>query len=416
MSFLKKSTVLTVLTFVFVLAAGIFVPAKTSFAATKPSLNSASGTVFLYTQDTLEVQDIPSGLERISWSSSNTSVLKVKSNSKTGVECTLLPKKAGTATVTCTVVSSEKTYTLTCKIKVKKANPFKKIYIEGKNKHKAKASTITYETSNKKVKVSTKMYKGWTLVSKEYEVYNTATSTKAIKDVPSNNKVPIGNYQTKVYFTAINSSNESFTYTVVLKKKISATAKPSFANKSETIFLKTTNNEVSIKNFPNGASTIWSSSNTSVATVKKSSESDGTAILTPKKKGSTTIQCIVTKVDGSVSTISYTLNVKSKVKPLEAVKIDGSNIISKTKNNYYKFKTTDHSVLVQSYENSGWTITEEKYTVYKTPTIYGNETKITGNGEVSIGTYKTVVKVKLRNKSKAYYTFTLELYNSNYKK
>lgn len=415
MRLLNKSTVLAVLTFIFVLA-GSIIPSNTALAATeKPSLNATSGTVFMYTEDNLNVKNIPAGLESISWTSSDTSVLKVKSNSKTGVEATLLPQKAGTSTVTCTVVSSEKTYTLTSKITVKKASPFKKIYIDGKNNYKSKTSTITYEAKGK-TKVTSRLNKGWKLVDTTYEVYNTKNSSKGVKDVPSNNKVPVGNYQTKVYFTARNSDNEFFVYTVVLKKTTSATAKPSFTKKTDTIFLKTKDNTVSIKNFPNGASAIWSSSDPSVATVKKSSDDEGTAALTPKKKGTTTINCIVTKTDGTIRKISYTLNVKGKVNPLEALKIDGSNILSKTKNNYYKFTTTDHSVLVQSYENSGWTIQSETYTMYKTPNNFGTEQKITGDGSVDVGTYKSVVNVTLKNKSGATYTFTLEIFNGNYKK
>lgn len=418
MSFFKKSKLLAAFMFVFVLAAGTFLPTNTAFAKeTKPSLNSTHGTVFMYTEDTLSVENIPGGLEKISWSSSNSKVLKVKSNSKTGVECRLLPKKTGSATVTCTVVSSDKTYTLRCDIKVKKASPFKKIYIDGKNKIKSRTSTITYDTEGtKKVKVTTKMNKGWSIVSKEYEVYNSETRVSSTKKVPSNNKVPVGKYQTKVKLTAKNGSDEYFTYTVILKKVVSPTAKPSFAKKSGTIFLKTTNNTLDVKNFPGGATAVWSSSNSRVATVTKSSDSEGSAVLKPIKKGTTTITCVVTKKDKSIRTITYSLTVKSKVSPLEAVKVDGSNILRKTKTNYYKMKTSDHSMLVQSYENKGWTIKDETYVEYTTPTLYGSETKIAGNGEVQIGTYKTQVNIKLKNKSGVVYTFTLEIFNSNYKK
>ncbi|WP_099470014.1 hypothetical protein [Konateibacter massiliensis] len=416
MRVLKKSTIAAVLTFIFILAASIL-PADSALAATKPSLNSTSGTVFMYTEDSIYVKNIPAGLESISWSSSNKSVLKVKSNAKTGVECTLLPQKSGTATVTCTIVSSEKTYNLTCKITVKKASPFKKIYIDGKNKYKSKTSSITYNTtSSSKIKVTSKLASGWKLVGAEYQVFNTATSAKSVVDIPSNNKVPIGKYMTKVYFTAMNDDNEYFVYTVILKKTVSETAKPSFSKKTDTIFLKTTNNTVSVKNFPSGATAVWSTSKKSVATVKAGDEA-GTAVLTPKKAGTTTITCTITKKNKTVSTITYQLKVAKKVKPLEAVEIDGSNIIGKTSNNYYKFSTTDHSVLVQSYENSGWTIQSENYVVYKSPTFCGTEQKITGIGTVPIGNYKTVVQVKLKNnKSSAIYTFTLELYNKNYKK
>lgn len=413
MKVFKKSFV-AIMTFVFVLA-GALSTSNTALAETKPSLNSTSGTVFLYTEDTLTVQNIPGGLQKISWSSSNNSVLKVKSNSKTGVEATLLPKKTGSVTVTCTVETLTKDYTLTCDIKVKKASPFSKIYIDGKNNYKGKTSSISFVTQNGNAKVSAKVKKGWSLVSKQYEVYNTATNAKALKNIPKNGKVPVGKYQTKVYFTARNNKNEYFTYSVVLKKKNSETAKPKFAKKTDTIFLKTKDNAVEIKNFPSGASAVWTSSNTTIATVKKGSE-EGIGLLNPKKKGKTTISCVVTKKDGSTTTISYALEVKAKVKPLEAVEIDGDNIISKTSNNYYKFKTTDHSVLVQSYERKGWTITSETYTMYKTPSSYSTEQKITGKGKVEIGTYKSVVTVKLKNKQGAIYTFTLDLFNSNYKK
>ncbi|KAB1440987.1 Ig-like domain-containing protein [Candidatus Galacturonibacter soehngenii] len=415
MRLLKKSTILTILTLAFVLVATIF-STNTAVAATKPYLNSSKGTVFLYTEDTLTVKSIPGGLQRISWDSSNKSVLKVKSNAKTGVECTLIPKKTGTSTVTCTVETLTKTYKLTCEIKVKKASPFSKIYIDGKNNYKSKTSFITYNTEKSSIKVSSKVKKGWSLVAKEYQVYNTATSAKDVKKIPSNGKVPIGKYQTKVYFTARNKDNEFFVYTVVLKKTTSEKAKPKFAKKSDTIFLNTKNNEVQVKNFPSGATAVWTSSNKAVATVKKSSSEEGIGLLTPKKKGKTTITCIVTKKDKTVKKISYTLNVKGKVKPLEAVEIDGDNIVNDTKNNYFKFSTTDHSVLVQSYENRGWTITSETYTVYKTPKSFGTEQKITGIGTVQVGNYKTVVTVKLKNSSGATYTFTLDIFNSNYKK
>lgn len=418
MSYFKKSRLLAILMFVFVVAAGTFLPSNTAFAKeTKPSLNSTEGTVFMYTEDSLTVENIPSGLQKISWGSSNDSVLQVKSNSKTGAECRLLPKKTGSSTVTCTVVTLDKTYTLTCSIKVKKASPFKKIYIDNKNKYKSKTSTITYESEGtSKVKVSSKLNKGWSLVSKEYDVYSSETKITSTKDVPSNNKVPVGKYQTKVRFTAKNDSDEYFTYTVIIKKIVSPTAKPSFAKKSGTIFLKTTNNTLPVKNFPGGATAVWSSSDTSVVTVAKSSDSDSVAALTPKKKGTATITCVVTKKDNSVRTITYSLTVKNKVSPLEAVKVDGSNILSKTKNNYYKMKTTDHSVLVQSYENSGWTITDETYILYTTPTLYANETDVEGDGTVKIGAYKSSVKITLKNKSNVYYTFTLDVLNSNYKK
>jgi len=418
MRYLKKSKLLTILMFAFVVAAGTFLPSNTAFAAeTKPVLNSTSGTVFMYTEDTLTVEDIPAGLEKISWSSSDKAVLKVKSNSTTGVECRLLPQKTGSATVTCTVVTSAKTYSLTCKITVKKASPFKKIYINDKNKYKSKTSSITYESEGtSKVKVTAKLNSGWDLVSKEYDVYSTATNITSTKDVPSNNKVPVGKYQTVVRFTATNEDNESFTYSVVIKRVISPTSKPSFAKTSGTIFLKTTNNILSIKNFPSGATTVWSSSDATVATVTKSSDSEGSAVLKPLKKGTTTITCVVTKQDKTTRTITYTLTVKSKVSPLEAVEVDGTNILSKTSNNYYKMKTTDHSMLVQSYENSGWTIKEETYVKYTTPTSYGSQIDVAGDGTVQIGTYKSVVSITLKNKSGVYYTFTLEIYNKNYQK
>lgn len=228
--------------------------------------------------------------------------------------------------------------------------------------------------------------------------------------------MPVGKYQTKVYFTARNSDNEYFVYTVVLKKTTSEKAKPKFAKKSDTIFLNTKNNEVEIKNFPSGATAVWTSSNKAVATVKKSSSDAGIGLLTPKKKGKTTITCTVTLKNKTVKKISYTLNVKGKVKPLEAVEIDGDNIVNDTKNNYFKFSTTDHSVLVQSYENKGWIITSETYTIYKTPTSFGTEQKITGIGTVPVGTYKSVVTVKLKNSAGATYTFTLDIFNSNYRK
>lgn len=413
---LKKSTILNVLTLAFVLVA-VFFSSNTALAETKkPSLNSTTGTVFLYTEDTLTVQDIPGGLQSITWDSSNESVLTVKSNSKTGVSSRLIPNKTGTSTVTCTVKTLTKTYNLTCSIKVKKASPFNKIYINGKNKYKSKTSTITYNTESSSMKVTARVKSGWSIVGREYEVFNTATSANDVKDIGSNGKVPVGKYQTKVYFTARNSDNEFFVYTVILKKVTSTTANPSFSKKTDTIFLSTKNNEVAIKNFPNGASAIWSSSNKSVATVKKSSSDEGIGVLTPKKKGKTTISCIVTKKDGTTKTISYTLYVKSKVSPLEAVEIDGDNIIDNTKSNYYKFSTTDHSVLVQSYENSGWTIISETYTVYKTPKSYETEKKIVGIGTVPLGTYKSLVTVKVKNSSGAIYTFTLDLFNSNYQK
>lgn len=415
MRLLKKSTILTVLTLAFVLVATIF-STNTALAATKPYLNSSKGTVFLYTEDIVTVKSIPGGLQRISWDSSNESVLKVKSNSKTGVDCRLIPKKTGTSTVTCTVETLTKTYKLTCEIKVKKASPFSKIYINGKNNYKSKTSTITYNTESSSMKVSSKVKKGWSLVAKEYEVYNTTTSAKDVKNIPSNGKVPVGKYQTKVYFTARNGDNEYFVYTIVLKKTTSEKAKPKFAKKSDTIFLSTKNNEVAIKNFPSGATAVWTSSNKTVATVKKSSSDAGIGLLTPKKKGKTTITCTVTLKNKTVKKISYTLNVKGKVKPLEAVEIDGDNIVNDTKNNYFKFSTTDHSVLVQSYENKGWIITSETYTIYKTPKSFGTEQKITGIGTVPVGTYKSVVTVKLRNSAGATYTFTLDIFNSNYRK
>lgn len=415
---LKKSKVLAILMFVFVLVAGTFLPSTKALASEKkPTLSSDEGTVFMYTEDSLTVEHIPSGLQKISWDSSNEAVLKVKSNSKTGVTCTLTPKKTGTSTVTCTVVSLDKTYTLKSKITVKKANPFKKIYINNKNNYKSKKSSITYNTEGtSKIKVTTKLNKGWKLVSKEYEVYNTEGIIKKSGKVPSNNKVPVGKYQTKVYFTVQNNSNESFTYTVVINRTVSPTAKPSFSKKAGTIFLKTTDNTLPIVNFPSGATATWSSSNTKIVTVAKSANSDSTAILTPKGKGTATISCLVTKKDGTTRTITYKLTVSKKASPLKSVKIDGSNILGKTKNNYYKFKTTDHSVLVQSYNNSGWNFVSETYTEYNTPTIHGNEVKVGGDGEVNVGSYKSVVKIKLKNKSGAYYTFTLEIFNTNYKK
>ncbi len=416
--YFKKSKILAILMFVFVVAAGTFLPSNTALAKeTKPSLNATEGTVFMYTEDSLTVEDIPSGLQKISWDSSNDAVLEVKSNSKTGEECRLLPQKTGSSTVTCTVVTLDNTYTLTASITVKKASPFKKIYINDQNKYKSKTSSITYESEGtSKVKVTAKLNSGWSLVSKEYDVYSTETKITSSKDVPSSNKVPVGKYQTKVRFTAVNDSDEYFTYTVIIKKVVSATAKPSFAKTSGTIFLKTTNNTLPIKNFPSGATAVWSSSDTSIATVAKSSDSDSIGVLTPKKKGTATITCVVTKKDTTTRTITYSLTVKSKVSPLDAVEVDDTNILSKTKNNYYKMKTTDHSMLVQSYENSGWTITDETYVQYTTPTLYGNDTDVAGDGTVKIGAYKSTVKITLKNKSSVYYTFTLDILNSNYKK
>jgi hypothetical protein len=418
MSYLKKSKLLAVLMFTFVVAASAFMPANTALAKeTKPSLNSTGGTVFMYTEDSLTVENIPGGLQKISWGSSDDAVLEVKSNSKTGAECRLLPKKTGSSTVTCTVVTLETTYTLTSKITVKNASPFKKIYINDKNKYKSKTSTISYESEGTgKVKVTTKLNSGWSLVSKEYDVYSSETKKTSTKKVPSDNKIPVGKYQTKVRFTAKNDSDEYFTYTVVIKKIVSPTAKPSFAKKSGTIYLKTIDNTLPIKNFPGGATATWSSSDASIATVEKSSDNVSVAVLTPKKKGTTTITCVVTKKDNTTRTITYNLTVKNKATPLDAVKLDGTNILSKTKNNYYKVNTTDHSVLVQSYEKSGWTITDETYILYTTPTLYNNEVDVAGDGTVKVGAYKSSVKITLKNKSNVYYTFTLDIFNSNYKK
>jgi hypothetical protein len=415
---IQKSKILTILMIVFVVAAGTFFPSKTALAAeTKPELNTTADTVFMYTEGSLTVDKIPANLEKISWSSDDTDVLKVKSNSTTGVLCKLLPQKGGSATVTCTVVTADKTYTLTSKITVRKASPFKKIYVNDVNKLKSKTSTLTYDAiGNGKVKVTAKLNSGWTWVEKEYDVYSTESNLTTTKSVPSNNKVPVGKYQTIVRLTVKNDNDEYFTYNVVLKRTESPTAKPSFAKSSGTIFLKTTNNTLAVKNLPGGATAVWTSSDATVATVTKSSDDEGLAVLNPLKKGTTTITCVVTKTDKSVRTITYTLTVKGKVSPLEAVKVDGTNILGKTKNNYYKMKTTDHSMLVQSYENSGWTITDETYVQYTTPTSHDNQVDVAGDGTVKIGTYKSTVTITLKNKSGVYYTFTLEIFNKNYKK
>lgn len=416
----RIASMLVLLTFVF--AAALFLPTDTVLAKEKPSLNSSSGTVFMYTEDTVKVTsfgEMQGGLESITWSSSNKSVLTVKAHSKTGVECRLIPKKPGKATVKCTINTTEDTYDLECEITVKRANAFRKIYVSSSNVYKSKTSAVDFITKSSKttsVKVNAKLRSGWSLAEIFYEKYNSKNNISSTGYAKRNDKVPVGKYCTKIYFTARNSSNEFLTYTVTVKKPFDKSSKPKFSAKSGFIFQRTQDNELTIKNFAAGSKVTWSSSNNRVCKVASKKGDNSTAILTPKRKGKAAITCVVKSPSGAKTTLKYNVTVKGKVSPLSAVKIDGTNIIKKAKYNYYSMKTKDHSMQVQSYANSNWRFVSEKYVVYKTPKIYTTEQKVVGEGHVPVGDYKTSVILKLKSKKGYTYTFTVDLFNSNYRK
>lgn len=416
----KIVSMLALLTFVF--AAVLFLPKDTVHAKEKPSLNSYSGTVFMYTEDTVKVTsfgEMKGGLESITWSSSNKSVLTVKAHSKTGVECRLIPKKPGKSTVKCTINTTEDTYDLECEITVKRANAFRKIYVSSSNVYKSKASSSDFITKSSKtssVKVNAKLKSGWSLAEIFYEKYNSENNVTSTGYAKRNDRIPVGRYGTKIYFTARNSGNEMFTYTVTVRKPVEKSAKPRFAAKSGIIFLRTQDNELAVNNFTAGSTVTWSSSNSRVCKVASKKGDNSTAILTPKRKGKATITCVVKSSSGTKTTLKYNVTVKGKVSPLSAVKIDGNNIIKKAKYNYYSMKTKDHSMQVQSYNSSGWSFISEKYVVYKTPKIYGTEQKVVGEGHIPVGDYKTSVILRLKSNKGYTYKFTVDLYNSNYRK
>lgn len=417
MKIFNKCKKLVVIAFVAIMVALLLPTDVAQAVPKKPSLNASEGVVYKYTSDSISVKNVPDGVERISWKSSNTRVVRVKSYSKIGRDCLLTPFRTGTATVTCTITTFEgKEYTLKCKITVKRGKPFSKVTVGGKNVYKSTRDSFDLTTTKSRLKTTVKVKKGWELIDSEYDVYRTATD-KTTKNIPNSKKVYIGAYKTVVRYTARNEdTGASFTYSVNIYKNASKSSKPKFAKKSGTMFLKTKSNTLSVSNTLPTDTITWTSSKPKIANIARVTSDGNTATIKLVKKGKSAITCKVVR-GKKTYTLKYNLTVKKRVNPFESIEVDGDDITDETSSNYYSMKVRDYSMRVQSSENSGWRIISEKYIVYKTPTIFGTETAIKGKGDVPIGTYKTTCLITAKRSSTGEtYTFTLDIFNKNYKK
>lgn len=386
-------------------------------AEKSPKLNSKYGTVYMYNVDNLYVKNVPAGVKSITWKSSNKNVLKVKSHSKIGRECILTPVKKGTSIVTCVIETFDgDSYELTSKITVEKATPVTKLVVDGKNILKSKKTVYEKSTTKDTMKVYVKPKDGWYLAEYSYNAYSTPTKISSSKDVASNKKVPIGKYKTDVTISLRNRATEAgYTYTISIYKADKAQT-PKFAKKSGTIFLKTKNNELEVRNAKATDTITWKSSKKSVVKLNTIDGVNNKVYLKPVKKGNATITATVLRGKQKYN-LNYKVTVKKRVKPFSLIEVDGDNILEETSTNYYSMKVRDYSMRVQSYENSGWTITSERYVEYVTPTLSKAPGNIIGKGDVPVGEYKTTCYISAKNnKTGLTYTFTLDLFNKNYKK
>ncbi len=411
----KLNTLVLLLVFSVVLTGNIV---NADAKEKEPSLNAEYGTVYMYNTDTLYVNNVPAGVKSITWQSSDKKVLTVKSYSKIGRECIIKPVGKGRSTVTCVIRTFDgDEYKLSAKITVDKATPASKLVVDGKNILKSKKTVYETSTTKSSVKVYAKPKDGWwKLVGYSYEAYSSPTKISSAKDVPSTKKVPIGKYKTDVTIVLRNQASEAtYTYTITIYKK-STTTTPKFSAKSGNIFLKTKNNELAINNALATDTITWSSSKPSVAKIEAISGVKDKVIVKPVKAGKTTITCKVVR-DKKTYNLTYTLNVRKRVKPFSLIEVDGDNVLEETSTNYYSMKVRDYSMRVQSYENSGWTIISERYIQYTTPTSSKAPVNITGKGDVPVGQYKTTCLITAKNNKTGYkYTFTLDLLNKNYQK
>lgn len=391
---------------------------QTVYAEEKPQLNATKGIVYKYGMDSINVLNVPGGVEKISWQSDNTKVLKVKSYSKIGRECYLTPIAEGSANVICNIkVNTGKEYTLNCKIYVKNEIPFNKVYVGGKNIYKKNTNTASVNTTASKIKTSVRVKGGWNLESATYEAYKNEKAVSSSGNIPKNNIVPVGKYKTEVTYVVRNEATEgSFTYKAVIYKASKKDAQPKLAAKSGTIFVNSKENMLKVNNLKATDKVTWKSSKKSIARISAISKDKTTATIKPVRKGKATITCTVVRGKKTYN-LAYKLTVQSAVRPFDSIEVDGSNIINKTKSNYYAMNVRDYSMRVQSEEKSGWRIISETYVEYTTPSKHGIENKITGHGDVPVGSYKTTCYITVKkNTTGAKYTFTLDMFNKNYQK
>lgn len=211
------------LTLVLMFHVFLAVPSEVDAASSsKPGFSSSSVTAFVCTNHSwgMAVQNLGNG-KVISVKSSSPKVVSVTKNSY-GFSYTVL--KAGTATVTCKVKKSGKSYTLKVKIKAKKEAPFSYIRVAGKNVYKGNEykSNFLYGKYGSTAKIEWKLKSGWKLVKVSYCSFKKGqsgyTSSKA-KTIKNKGKAKLGTGGAWVNFEVKNSKGEIFTYRVIINKK-----------------------------------------------------------------------------------------------------------------------------------------------------------------------------------------------------
>lgn len=191
-----------------------------TFVATK-------GSNFTYS---LSIENLAVGAKVTKVKSSNKQILTVSYNKNGIPNCIYYyPKKAGKATISCTIKQGGKTYKLKKTIVVKSGNPFKYVKIDGKNiyKHKGKNNSVTYNSKKKKVKFTYKLNKGWKIKSAYYRNYDgyAADLVFPVKrgKVKSGDKIKIhtGNNisYTSVVLDVKNSKGDIYRYLITLNYK-----------------------------------------------------------------------------------------------------------------------------------------------------------------------------------------------------
>lgn len=246
---------------------------KPKIATKKVAISPSSAVIYKGHAKTLKAHINPSNAtyRKVTWSSSNTKIATVNSKGK------VTAKKAGKVTITAKIKAANKK--ATCKITVKNptvrfVSTSKTIYVGDTDTLKAtvtpSSEKLTWSSSN--TKVVTVSSKGKLTAKKK----GTATITAKIKDtnIKKTCKVTVKNVEAKKVTLSLSTAS----IRVGERRTLTATVSPA----------NTTNKAV-----------IWSSSDTSVATVstagKVTGKKAGTVIITVKVSGTNiTDKCKVT--------------------------------------------------------------------------------------------------------------------------
>lgn len=130
----------------------------------------------------------------------------------------------GSGTVSCKVRQGGKTYTVKCRVTVKKADPFKYVKIDGKKVYdKGKNNLCNYITAKKTAKISFKLNKGWKVKQLYTNEHDGNAGTMSEKKAFQNGKKVAVRQEkgcyTSVKLDVVNKKGEVYRYLICLRPK-----------------------------------------------------------------------------------------------------------------------------------------------------------------------------------------------------